>query len=208
MATEKVEARDAPPQQAAEQQEQAPDTAEIDALLAGDDLQPEDLSDEAEAERLSRNQETYDSDDVHEEYPDDFEPPELLDAPDPRPGFVQRWVSTHIAGVPDVRNMARKANVGWRPRSKDTVKAGIHAPTIAHGQFEGRIGVEGMVLMERPIKLHQAYARKNRRKIRELEEAVKNNLLNVHQPGVGLGQPTMETSSRVTQGNRPEPAPD
>jgi hypothetical protein len=207
---ETEEARDAPPIEADEKQAPAPakELDEIDALMADNELSDEDFLEDNELERLSRNQDTYDSDDMHEEYPDDFEPPELLDAPPPREGFAQRWVSTHIGGKPDIRNMARKANEKWRPRNVDTVPKGVHAPTIKHGQFDGYIGVEGMVLMERPMAIHKAYARKNRRKITNLEEAVDNNLLNVHQQGVGLGQPTMSNSSRVTRGRRPEPAPD
>ena len=110
--------------------------------------------------------------------------------------------------APDDRNMARKANQGWRPRNVDTVAPGDHGPTIRNGQFAGCIGVEGEVLMERPQSLHDAYKRKNRRKIDDLEEAVKNNLLNVHMQGVGLGQPILTNSTRVTRGIRPEPAPD
>jgi len=207
-ATVTKETRDAPPIEADEIQAPAPELDEIDALMADDTLSDEDFEEDQPTERLSRNQETHDSEDIHEEYPDDFEPPEILDAPEARAGFAQRWVSTHIGGKPDIRNMAKKANAKWRPRNIDTVPKGQHAPTIAHGQFVGCIGVEGMVLMERPLSVHRAYARKNKRKIADLEEAVENNLLNVHQQGVGLGQPTMQSTSRVSRGRRPDPADD
>lgn len=206
-----VETRDAPPTQADDLQAPAPELDEVDALMMADSdvpLTEQDFLEDDELERRSRNQDTHDSVDIHEEYPDDFEPPELLDAPPSRAGYTQRWVSTHIGGNPDIRNMARKANEKWRPRKADTVPKGIHAPTIGHGQFAGFIGVEGMVLMERPMSVHKAYARRNKRRISELQEAVDNNLLNVHQQGVGLGQPTMQSTSRVTRGHRPEPAAD
>lgn len=202
------ETRDAPPIEADESQAPAPELDEIDALMADNTLSDEDFEEDQPTERLSRHQETHEAEDIHEEYPDDFEPPEILDAPPARPGFTQRWVSTHIGGKPDIRNMAKKANEKWRPRNIDTVPKGQHAPTIAHGQFAGSIGVEGMVLMERPMAIHKAYARKNKRKVDNLEEAVNNNLLNVHQQGAALGQPSMQTTSRVTRGRRPDPADD
>jgi hypothetical protein len=84
-----------------------------------------------------------------------WKPPALLDAPDARPGYVQRWVATSIQGKDTPDNVYKRMREGWEPRSADTVKSKLF-PTINHGQWEGCIGIEGMLLCEMPEERHQA----------------------------------------------------
>jgi hypothetical protein len=84
-----------------------------------------------------------------------WKPPALLDAPDARPGYVQRWVATSIQGKDTPDNVYKRMREGWEPRSADTVKSTLF-PTINHGQWEGCIGIEGMLLCEMPEERHQA----------------------------------------------------
>lgn len=76
-------------------------------------------------------------------------PPALLDAPQARPGFKQRWVATTILGKETPDNVYKRMREGWEPRKSETVKE-QHFPTINHGQWVGCIGIEGMVLCEMP----------------------------------------------------------
>jgi hypothetical protein len=84
-----------------------------------------------------------------------WKPPALLDAPEARPGYVQRWVATSIQGKDTPDNVYKRMREGWEPRSADTVKSKLF-PTINHGQWEGCIGIEGMLLCEMPEERHQA----------------------------------------------------
>tara|TARA_R100001480_G_scaffold152540_1_gene154686 strand:- start:732 stop:1220 length:489 start_codon:yes stop_codon:yes gene_type:complete len=81
-------------------------------------------------------------------------PPALLDAPDARPGFVQRWVATSIQGKDTPDNVYKRMREGWEARPASTVKNQLF-PTINHGQWEGCIGIEGMLLCEMPIEKHR-----------------------------------------------------
>ena len=74
----------------------------------------------------------------------------LLEAPPPRQGYRQRWIATSILGTDIPQQVARRMRQGWTPRPAETVPDTLHAPTIGHGQFEGMIGVEGMILCELP----------------------------------------------------------
>ena len=76
-------------------------------------------------------------------------PPSLLDAPPPRSGYVQRWISTSIQGKETPDNVYKRMRAGWSARSADTVKDKRY-PTINHGQWAGCIGIEGMLLCEMP----------------------------------------------------------
>tara|TARA_R110000796_G_scaffold117419_2_gene230264 strand:+ start:833 stop:1306 length:474 start_codon:yes stop_codon:yes gene_type:complete len=82
-------------------------------------------------------------------------PPALLDAPQARPGFRQRWVATTILGKETPDNVYKRMREGWEPRKSDTVKE-QNFPTINHGQWVGCIGIEGMVLCEMPEEKHKA----------------------------------------------------
>ena len=81
-------------------------------------------------------------------------PPALLDAPEPRPGFVQRWVATSIQGKDTPDNVYKRMREGWEARPANTVKNQLF-PTINHGQWEGCIGIEGMLLCEMPKEKHR-----------------------------------------------------
>jgi len=81
-------------------------------------------------------------------------PPALLDAPEPRPGFVQRWVATSIQGKDTPDNVYKRMREGWEARPANTVKNQLF-PTINHGQWEGCIGIEGMLLCEMPQEKHR-----------------------------------------------------
>ena len=82
-----------------------------------------------------------------------WKPPSLLDAPEARPGYVQRWVATSIQGKESPDNVYKRMREGWEPRPADTVKSKLY-PTINHGQWAGSIGIEGMLLCEMPEEIH------------------------------------------------------
>ena len=47
-----------------------------------------------------------------------WKPPALLDAPEARPGYVQRWVATSIQGKDTPDNVYKRMREGWEPRSR------------------------------------------------------------------------------------------
>ena len=83
-----------------------------------------------------------------------WKPPSLLDAPECRPGYVQRWITTSIQGKETPDNVYKRMREGWEPRKADTVKEKLF-PTINHGQWAGSIGIEGMLLCEMPVEKHR-----------------------------------------------------
>ena len=111
-----------------------------------------------------------------------WKPASLLDAPDPRPGMVQRWVATSILGKETPDNVYKRQREGWSPRSADTV-GDFPIPTINHGQWTGCIGVEGMILCEMPEETHTAMKGYYQGKSAELNESVNNELRNTERAG-------------------------
>lgn len=126
-----------------------------------------------------------------------WRPSNLLEAPEPRPGFKQRWIATMVLGQEQPTNVAKRMREGWQPRDIKTVKNAQNFPTIEHGKFAGYIGVEGMVLCEMPEEMvnqrNEYYAQMTENLMRSVEQDIHK----VEQPG----NPISKTfKSSVTRG--------
>jgi hypothetical protein len=196
------------PQAAPDENAQSPGTAAEDRSLRQEGGDPSGQGEFAPGARhRSATHEGRDQRLTEEQFDEDLDggagwsPPSALEAPPPRPGYVQRWIRAEQAGTPDTKNVSSKYREGWRPRDPSTVPDGYFPPTLGHGSFEGFIGVEGMVLCEMPVKLHKQRAQYYRDRVAKQEEAVSQDLFK--ETG---GQVQSGSKSRVTRGRRPQPA--
>lgn len=160
-------------------------------------------------ERLSRAQESRAGDVVHDAYDDIWEPTGLLDTKHlpARPGFAQRWVRTKLNGVDDPKNVMKRMNQGYRPRMASTVPAGVYAPTIESKNGEV-IGMDGIVLMERPEHMHAKHVAHNRHMANRQMDAVNQMLARTQDGSRGFGPVRIDTRSDVSTGQRPAPVAD
>jgi|TARA_B100000085_G_scaffold274800_1_gene291927 hypothetical protein len=112
-----------------------------------------------------------------------WRPSNLLEAPEARPGFKQRWIATMVLGQETPTNVAKRLREGWQPRDPKTVKNVQHFPTIEHGKFAGCVGIEGMVLCEMPEEMvnerNDYYAKMTENLMRSVEQ----DMHKVEQPG-------------------------
>jgi len=104
-----------------------------------------------------------------------WKPPSLLDAPEPRPGYTQRWIATSIQGKETPDKVYKRMREGWEPRKADSVKDPLF-PTINHGQWAGSIGIEGMLLCEMPKEKHLAMKEYYHNRSVEANESVAGDL--------------------------------
>lgn len=78
-----------------------------------------------------------------------WRPPETLPYPDPRPGWVHRYVRTSILGTADPGNISSKLREGFEPcKAEDYPELMMHASQ--EGRFKGNIEVGGLVLCRIP----------------------------------------------------------
>lgn len=153
-----------------------------------------------EDQRLSRDQERRGATSIHEAYDDDgFVEQSLLTAPEPRPGFAQRWVRVMLDGRPDGRNVVRRMNQGWKPRSPSSVPGDVYVATIRHGEHKGFIGCESEVLMEIP----QSRLDRKRNAIRQDNESqmegIQAQLVGAHDSSqTAFRRPRMATKTTVS----------
>jgi hypothetical protein len=144
----------------------------------------------------ARAYETWDEKDIHSEEAKPWVRPSSLEAPDPRPGFAQRWIRVGSMGKDDPTNTARKFREGWRPRPASTLPVNYHAPTISNGKWAGTIGVEGMVLCEMPLKMRDKRNAHYSSKTKHVTAAIETELQNQSRPGMPI---TQERTSKVVR---------
>ena len=102
-----------------------------------------------------------------------WEEPLNLQAPPPRPGYVQKWARVAVGADADATNVARLAKGGWTPRPADTCEGFV---AVKGGDFNGCIGVHGMVLMEQPVELAGKRQQLIRNRVNKLTMAVDKDL--------------------------------
>ena len=125
-----------------------------------------------------------------------WQPPALLDAPETRPGYIQRWVATTIQGKATPDNVYKSMREGWEPRKASTVKD-QKFPTINHGQWAGCIGIEGMLLCEMPKEKHDSMKAYYRGKSNDQNEALTGELDSLgRKTGTQFFQERKSSSSR------------
>ena len=120
--------------------------SELDALaaLAQGDVDPR----QPQPVHLTREQDV--ASPVHgADYGEPWKPPTNLDAPPPRPGYVQRWIRTNIRDKDDPGNISQMLRAGWRPRTLESAGLGSF-PVLPSGQYKGFIGLHDCVLCEMP----------------------------------------------------------
>ena len=70
-----------------------------------------------------------------------YVPPSALPDPTPEPGYVYRWIMTHLLGEANPTNVSRKMREGWVP-----VKAEDHPELLLDLGLEGSAPKTGLVL--------------------------------------------------------------
>ena len=128
---------------------------------------------------------------------DSWLPQSALPVPEPKDGWVFRWIRTSSRGLADNTNVSRQFREGWEP-----VKAEDHPElkilSDINSQFKGNVEVGGLLLCKAPeekMKARQKYYQEvSDRQI----EGVDRSYLRENDPRMPLLNP--ERSTRTTFG--------
>jgi hypothetical protein len=148
--------------------------------------------------RTSRESETRQA----EKKPSSWTPPSSLDAPPAPQGYAHRWIRTSVAGFEDTANVTKKFREGWEFVRAEEIKnsSDIHKyPVIRQGQYEGCIGIGGLVLARIPEEILKSRAEYFDRITQDQMTAVDNDLMKEQRPEMPIN---IDRQSRVTFGGR------
>ncbi len=133
--------------------------------------------------------------------------PTNLDAPNPRPGMVQRWVRAEMRSETDNLNWTSKLREGWRPRDPATLSAAdAHLGlTAANHNGQGVIRVGGLILVEMEETRIQARRRAVSEQNRRQEASVSAETDKISREGQAIGAAPIvrEERNEVSTGRRP-----
>jgi len=133
------------------------------------------------------------------ERPKHWTPPSSLDAPQPKDGFVHRWLRYEIAGFQDTANMSKRLREGYELVKSEEVESGSHNYPVydkSH-RYAGFIGVGGLVLARIPTEIAKSRAEYFARVTQDQMTAVDNDLMKEQNPGMPIN---INRQSRVTFG--------
>jgi len=123
-------------------------------------------------------------------------PPSRLDAPEPRAGYVHRWIRVSMRGEEDKMNVNTKLREGWEPVRKDEYPD-YEAPTIDDGRYEGVIGQGGLMLCRIPVETANERSEYYGLRTREQMVAVDQDLMKEQHPSMPIHN---DRRSRVSFG--------
>ena len=127
-----------------------------------------------------------------------WQPPSLLDAPQPPEGFVHRWIRAEVRGFDDRKNVSARLREGWELVRKEEYPD-FEAPTIDSGRYEGVFGVGGLLLARIPEEIVTERTDYFLRQNEDAMQAVDNDLMKESQHhSMAIQKP--ERQSRITFG--------
>jgi len=136
----------------------------------------------------------------NETRPDDsWMPQSSLPVPEPKDGWVFRWIRTSSLGRSDNTNVSRQFREGWEPvKSEDHPELKIMSDL--NSQFKGNVEVGGLLLCKAPLekmkKREKHFQEVSERQI----EGVDRNYLRQNDPRMPLLEPERSTRSTFGRG--------
>ena len=127
-------------------------------------------------------------------------PPSSLDAPPAPKGFKHRWIRTESLGFMDTGNVSKKLREGWVFVRAEEVKnqLGDHDyPVVREGQYQGLIGVGGLVLARIPEEIVEQRKNYFENITKDQVKSVDNDILREQRPEMPVN---IDRQSRVSFG--------
>lgn len=111
--------------------------------------------------------------------PQSWVPPQNLPEPNPRPGWVHRWIRISLMGQNDPTNASAKMREGWEPVRAEDYPELMYSPvsTSFTSRFKDNVEIGGLVLCKAPEGLMKQRAEFYAKQTRSQAEAVDNNLM-------------------------------
>ena len=122
-----------------------------------------------------------------------YVPPTALPDPTPEPGYIYRWVATHVLGQAEPTNVSRKFRDGWEP-----VKAVDHPELMITGSEKtGNVEIGGLMLCKMSVERARARDDYYDQQAQNQMESVDNHFMRNNNPLMPL---FAEKKSSVSRG--------
>jgi hypothetical protein len=130
---------------------------------------------------------------------DSYVPASVLPIPEPKDGWVYRWVRTSSLGNADNTNVSQKFRDGWQP-----VLASDHPElevmSDIGSRFEGNIEIGGLLLCKAPEEQMKKREEYYQQMASQQIDSVDNNFLRENDPRMPLLNPERRTRTQFGRG--------
>jgi len=120
-----------------------------------------------------------------------YQPASALPEPNPEPGYVFRWVATHVMGQAEANNVSKSLREGWVP-----VKAEDHPEMALFASKSGNVEIGGLMLCKMPVELAESRTAYYDEQARRQMESVDNQLMRNNDPRMPLFKDRNSSVSR------------
>lgn len=120
-----------------------------------------------------------------------YVPPSNLPDPTPEPGYLYRWVATHVMGQADPTNVSKKMREGWEP-----VKAADHPELQLFGNQSGNVEIGGLMLCKMSIEQANARTEYYAKQAQAQMDSVDNHFMRNNDPRMPLFSDKKSSTSR------------
>ena len=121
-----------------------------------------------------------------------YVPPSSLPDPTPEPGYVYRWIATHVLGEANPTNVSKKLREGWEP-----VKAEDHPELMLVGNANtGNVEIGGLMLCKMLKEQAQARDEYYARQAQDQMNSVDNHFMRNNDPRMPLFSDRKSSTSR------------
>jgi len=120
-----------------------------------------------------------------------YVPPSNLPDPTPEPGYLYRWVATHVMGQADPTNVSKKMREGWEP-----VKAADHPELQLFGNQSGNVEIGGLMLCKMSVEQANARNEYYAKQAQAQMDSVDNHFMRNNDPRMPLFSDKKSSTSR------------
>jgi hypothetical protein len=121
-----------------------------------------------------------------------YTPSSALPDPTPEPGYVYRWVATHVLGQAEPTNVSRKMRDGW-----ESVKAEDHPELMMMGNEKtGNVEIGGLMLCKMAAEKARARDEYYNQQAQNQMDSVDNNFMRQNDPRMPLFAERKSTTTR------------
>jgi len=106
-----------------------------------------------------------------------WQPPSMLEVPQPPEGYRYRWLRAEMMGQEDRTNMSKKFREGYELVKPEEIDDSYQMPKMSEGTHKGFIGVGGLVLAKFPEELAIQRDAYYQQRTADQQQAIDNDLM-------------------------------
>ena len=130
-----------------------------------------------------------------------WQPPTMLETPEPPEGYAYRWIRAEVLNSPDNKNIMSRLREGFELVRSEEI-GDFQLPTIQDGKHAGVVSVGGLLLAKIPLETRQERNDYFNKRAAEMQSAGDNDLMKESDSRSPIERPRRTSSVTFGGGKR------